>query len=139
MERSDLFLEDVVILVIEDNADNLLVITDLLRMMGIRTIYSHTTGMQGIAFAETLPRVDVMLLDLQLPDEDGYAVLQHIRAHPTLQKTRVIATTANVLPHDEQQARDSGFDGFIGKPFHPVRFPSQIQAVLAGRSVWQTR
>lgn len=131
--------EDAYVLVIEDNADNLLVATDLLRLTGVKYINSRASGRQGIKLAETLPRVDLILLDIQLPYEDGYAVLKTIRAHPKLQNTRVVAVTANVLPPDEQQARNAGFDGFIGKPLNFDRFPQQIRAILRGEEVWQTR
>lgn len=132
-------VKDAWVIIIEDNPDNLLVATDLLRMIGIESINSRESGWQGIELAETLPRVDLILLDIQLPYEDGYAVLKKIREHPHLQQTRVVAVTADVLPHDEEKARKAGFDGFIGKPLNPERFPDQIQAVLAGKPVWQAR
>jgi two-component system cell cycle response regulator DivK len=79
------------------------------------------------------------LLDIQLPYEDGYAILKQIRANPKLNTARVVALTANVLLQDEIQARTAGFDGFIGKPIDFDRFPHQIQSVLRGEQVWQPR
>ena len=70
---------DAYVLVIEDNPDNLLVATDLLRLVGVRYINARASGRQGIKLAETMPRVDLILLDIQLPNEDGYVVLQNIR------------------------------------------------------------
>jgi two-component system, cell cycle response regulator DivK len=131
--------EDAYVLVIEDNADNLMVATDLLRMVGVKYINSRASGMQGLKLVETLPRIDLILLDIQLPYEDGYAVLKKIRAHPKLQQTKVLAVTANVMPQDEQKAIEVGFDGFIGKPLHPIHFPEQIRAALAGEMVWRAR
>ncbi len=131
--------EDAYVLVIEDNADNLMVVTDLLRMVGVKYINSRASGGQGLKLAESMPRVDLILLDIQLPYEDGYAVLQKIRAHPRLKNTKVLAVTANVMPQDEEKARAAGFDGFIGKPLHPVQFPEQIRAALAGETVWRAR
>jgi two-component system cell cycle response regulator DivK len=86
-----------------------------------------------------MPRVDLILLDIQLPHEDGYVVLQHIRQHPKLRATKVVAVTANVLPADEQQARAAGFDGFIGKPLDFDRFPQQVLTILGGGEVWMPR
>ncbi|NJO05782.1 MAG: response regulator [Chloroflexaceae bacterium] len=131
--------EDAYVLVIEDNADNLMVATDLLRLAGVKYINSRASGTQGIKLAETLPRVDLILLDIQLPYEDGYAVLQKIRGHPKLQYTKVVAVTANVMPHDEHKAREAGFDGFIGKPLNPLQFEQQVRALLAGEVVWHPR
>ncbi len=127
------------VVIIEDNADNLMVATDLLRMMGVKYINSRASGRQGIKLAETLSRVDLILLDIQLPHEDGYEVLKNIRAHSKLQNTRVVAVTANVLPQDEAKAREAGFDGFIGKPLDFDRFPQQIEAILRGEEVWKAR
>ena len=131
--------DDAYVLVIEDNPDNLLVATDLLRLVGVRYINARASGRQGIKLAETMPRVDLILLDIQLPNEDGYVVLQNIRQHPKLRTTKVVAVTANVLPADEQHARAAGFDGFIGKPLDFDRFPQQVLAILAGGEVWMPR
>jgi two-component system cell cycle response regulator DivK len=131
--------EDAYVLVIEDDANNLMVATDLLRMIGIRYINARASGRMGIKLAEGMPRVDLILLDIQLPYEDGYSVLRQIRQHPKLKETRVIAVTANVLPQDEAKARAAGFDGFIGKPLDFDRFPQQILSVLDGQAVWMPR
>jgi two-component system, cell cycle response regulator DivK len=131
--------EEAHVLVVEDNPDNLMVVTDLLRMIGVKYVNSRASGRQGIKLAETMPRVDLILLDIQLPHEDGYAVLKNIRAHPKLQDTLVVAVTANVLPQDEARARTAGFDGFIGKPLDFDLFPQQIKAILEGEDVWKAR
>jgi two-component system cell cycle response regulator DivK len=131
--------EEAFVLVIEDDPDNLLVATDLLRLAGVQHISAQASGWQGLKMAESLPRVDLILLDIQLPYEDGYAILEHIRAHPKLCNTCVVAVTANVLPQDEAQARAAGFDGFIGKPLFFDRFPQQIQSLLQGEQVWMAR
>ncbi|GIV97306.1 MAG: response regulator [Herpetosiphonaceae bacterium] len=131
--------EDAYVLVIEDDPNNLLIATDLLRFTGVKYVNARASGWQGIKLAESLPRVDLILLDIQIPYEDGYAVLQKIRAHPKLKSTRVAAVTANVLPQDEERARQAGFDGFIGKPLDFDRFPDQIRALLEGKEVWMPR
>ncbi len=131
--------EEAYVLVIEDDPNNLMVTTDFLRMVGVKYINARASGWQGLKLAESLPRVDLILLDIQLPREDGYVVLGHIRAHPKLRDTRVVAVTANVLPHDEAQVRAAGFDGFIGKPLDFDRFPKQIKALLEGEEVWMSR
>jgi two-component system cell cycle response regulator DivK len=131
--------EEAYVLIIEDDANNLMVTTDLLRMIGVKYINARASGWQGIKLAETMERVDLILLDIQLPREDGYTVLGKIRAHPKLNATRVVAVTANVLPQDEARARAAGFDGFIGKPLDYDRFPEQIRAILDGELVWMAR
>ena len=135
------------IFVVEDNPDNLMIVLDYL------TAPADEGGCE-VAFAEGAPtsillfsyllkhpaqKIDVILLDLQLPHQDGYQVLEQIRRRGQLAQTRVIALTANVLPSDVDRARKAGFDGFIGKPLNARRFPDQIRRVLAGESVWEPR
>ncbi|HEY1011698.1 MAG TPA: response regulator [Herpetosiphonaceae bacterium] len=131
--------EDAYVLVIEDDANNLMIATQLLRMTGIKYINARASGWQGLKLAESLPQIDLILLDIQLPHEDGYEVLRNIRNSEKLREVRVVAVTANVYPQDEVKAREAGFNGFIGKPLDFDRFPDQIRALLNGEDVWVAR
>ena len=132
-------IDEAYILVIEDNANNLMVTMDFLQMMGVKYANARASGWQGLKLAESMPQLDLILLDIQIPNEDGFAILQRIRASPKLKHTRVIAVTANVLPEHEARARAAGFNGFIGKPLDLDRFPAQIQSILDGGEVWMAR
>jgi two-component system cell cycle response regulator DivK len=116
-----------------------LITTELLRMIGVKYINARSSGRQGLKLAESLAQVDLILLDIQLPQEDGYSVLEQIRTSPKLKNTCVVAVTANVLPQDEARAHAAGFDGFIGKPLDFDRFPQQIMTLLGGGPVWMPR
>jgi len=131
--------ENAYVLIIEDNPNNLMIATEFLRMVGVKYLNSRASGRQALKLAETLPQLDLVLLDIQLPYEDGYAILERIRANPKFKQTRVVAVTANVHPEDEARALAAGFDGFIGKPLDINRFPEQIRAVLCGQPVWMSR
>ncbi len=131
--------QEACILVIEDNEDNLLVVQDLLTLAGVRRIVAQRTGAQAVATAVALPRIDLILLDLHLPNEDGYAILHQLRQYPHLQHVPVVAVTANVMSDNEQRARAAGFKGFIGKPLDFDQFPQQIYRLLQGEEVWQAR
>lgn len=134
-------LSQAVVLVVEDNADNLIITQELLRRAGVRYVNGRASGRQLFKLLESRPdlTVDLILLDIQIPHEDGYKILQQIRAKPELQATKVVALTANVMPEDVERARAAGFDGFIGKPIKSERFAGQIQRVLAGEEVWEAR
>lgn len=130
------------VLVVEDNADNLFIIMDMLKAeVRVRYANSRASGYQLFKLIAGQPQmaVDLILLDIQIPYEDGYAVLKQIRSHPRLLGTRVVAVTTNVLPDDLQRAQDAGFDGFIGKPIDIDRFPAQIARILRDELVWEPR
>jgi two-component system cell cycle response regulator DivK len=133
-------LADAVILVAEDNPDNLFIALESLRRAGVGYCDGCASGLQLFNLIANLGRpVDLVLLDLQIPVEDGYAILARIRSAPRLRDTRVVALTANVMPDDLAQARAAGFDGLIGKPISRRRFVLQITRALMGEGVWEPR
>src|SRR5207253_4146652 len=105
------------IFVVEDNIDNMdLAINLLKRRLGVGHIEGRPMGMQLFALLAANPKLrpDLILLDLQIPYEDGYEVLRQIRAREALEDVAVIAVTANVMAADIERCREAGFDGFIG-------------------------
>ncbi len=125
------------VLVVEDDANNRLVAVKLLKVAGVPP--ENVVEIEGDAaeYLHTSPSpIDLVLLDLQLPGKDGYAVLQELRADPALADIRVVAVTANVMKVDIEHVRAAGFDGFIGKPIDGRRFPDWIKRLLAGENVW---
>jgi two-component system, cell cycle response regulator DivK len=133
---------DASVLIVEDNADNLFILMDILKEdVGVKYCNARASGWQLFKLLESQPQLDVdlILLDIQIPREDGYLVLQQIRDNPRLQNAIVVAVTANVLPQDIARARSAGFNGFIGKPIDSDRFPAQITRILHGEDVWEPR
>lgn len=124
------------ILVVEDNVSNFVLIARMLGYMGIHCEWK-TSGYEVVEYADTLPRLDLILMDIRLPYEDGYGALGKIRASTTLNDTLVIAVTAEASVAQINKAKESGFDGFIGKPLDPDRFPEQIRRILSGDKVWE--
>jgi two-component system, cell cycle response regulator DivK len=128
--------EQAVVLVVEDNVANFVLIARLLGYMGIHCEWK-TSGYEVVEYADTLPKLDLILLDIRLPYEDGYAALRKIRSSTSLNSTRVVAVTAEASSEQMKKARTAGFDGFLGKPLDPDRFPEQVQRILAGDAVWE--
>ena len=124
------------VLVVEDNVANFVLIARLLGYMGIHCEWK-TSGYEVVEYADTLPRLDLILMDIRLPYEDGYAALKKIRGSKSLQDTLVVAVTAEASVKQINKARAANFDGFIGKPLDPDRFPDQIRRILQGESVWE--
>ena len=128
--------KDATILVVEDNFQNFVLITRLLAYLGVKKCEWKASGWQVLEFAESLPHIDLILMDIFLPEEDGYQVLSRLRGHPGFNSTLIVAVTADVSAENMERARGAGFDGFIGKPLDPDRFPNQIRRVLRGEEVW---
>lgn len=128
---------DAHVLVVEDNVPNFVLIARLLAFMGIQKCEWKTTGWGVVEFAKTMPRVDLILMDLRLPHEDGYEALEQLRADPQLKDTLVVVVTAQASSAEMKKARVAGFDGFLSKPLDADDFPNQIRRILDGESVWE--
>lgn len=124
-----------IVLVVEDNVANFVLIARMLGFLGIHCEWK-TSGYEVVEYADTLPRLDLILMDIRLPYEDGYSALFKIRQSSTLKGVPVVAVTAEASLEQMEKARVSGFDGFMGKPLDPDRFPDQIQRILTGQAVW---
>lgn len=127
---------EITVLVVEDNVSNFVLIARMLGFLGIHCEWK-TSGYEVVEYADTLPRVDLVLMDIRLPYEDGYGALRKLRQSPKLRNVPVIAVTAEASTEQVSKAQSSGFDGFLGKPLDPDRFPDQIQRILAGEAVWE--
>ncbi len=128
--------KDAHILVVEDNVSNFVLIARLLAFMGVQKCEWKTTGWGVVDFANTMPRVDLVLMDLRLPHEDGYDALRQIRADERLKNTLVVVVTAHGSSAEMQRAKEAGFDGFLSKPLDADRFPEQIRQILSGVPIW---
>lgn len=128
---------DATVLVVEDNLNNFLLIARLLAYLGVKKCEWKASGWQVLEFAESLPQVDLILMDIFLPEQDGYQALEALRSDPRFKDTLIVAVTADASQENMERARRAGFDGFIGKPLDPDRFPEQIRRVLQGESVWE--
>jgi len=103
------------ILVVEDNPANLQVVITVLQALGYQPDVAET-GQAGIEMAEA-NGYDLILLDVQLPDIDGWAVARHLRQYVRDNQLTIVAITAGVSPDDRQRCFDSGMDDFVMKPF----------------------
>lgn len=128
--------KDAAVLVVEDNVSNFVLIARMLGYLGIHCEWK-TSGYEVVEYADTLPRLDLILMDIRLPYEDGYGALKKIRASERFHSVPIIAVTAEASLEQMKKAQEAGFDGFLGKPLDPDRFPDQIRRILNGESVWE--
>jgi two-component system cell cycle response regulator DivK len=129
---------DCTVLIVEDNVSNYVLITRMLGPMGVYCDWK-TSGYEVVEFANSLPHIDLILMNMLLPYEDGLHALRKIRTSKRLQGIPIIAMAVEASLELMDKARVSGFDGFLGKPLSPDRFPDQIYNILCGDSVWELK
>lgn len=117
------------ILIIEDNEQNMYMLSYLLRSEKYEVLEAYN-GKAGIETARK-QRPDIILLDIQLPELDGYAVAVKLREIEELKHTPIIAVTSYAMPGDREKAIESGATGYIEKPINPETFISQMESFLS--------
>jgi two-component system, cell cycle response regulator DivK len=118
------------ILIIEDNEQNLYLMRFLLEKSGF-VVADARNGEDGIRAAIDL-EPSVILLDIQLPVMDGYAVARHLRKQPTLATTPIVAVTSYAMPGDREHAMAAGVTDYIEKPINPDLFVDQVRKHVEG-------
>jgi CheY-like chemotaxis protein len=120
------------ILVIEDNDQNLYLVTFILEKHGYR-VEAAQNGQDGITLAMRV-KPDLILLDVQLPVMDGYEVARRLRGNPDLKETPIVAVTSYAMAGDREKALESGCTGYIEKPINPDTFMTQVEEYLLSNS-----
>lgn len=113
------------ILYIEDNDQNLYLVTFILENRGYE-VFSARDGQEGIDLAAAI-KPDLILLDIQLPHMDGYAVARHICNNPELAAIPIVAVTSYAMAGDRDKALNAGCSGYIEKPINPDTFMQQVE------------
>lgn len=133
---STISLKGLSVLVVEDNVSNFVLMARMLGYLGIHCEWK-TSGYEVVEFADSLPKLDLILMDIRLPYEDGYSALKKIQKSEKLKQIPVVAITAEADPVQIEKAKAAGFNGFLGKPLNLDRFPDQMRKILSGVSVWE--
>ena len=121
-------------LVIDDNHLNLESLSALLHREGMDVV--TTVNPRNISpLLDEVGHVDVVFLDLEFPNDDGYTILPALLADARLQNVPIVAYSVHI--NELQEAREAGFHGFLGKPLDASAFPNQLRRILNGESVWE--
>ncbi|WP_436788808.1 HAMP domain-containing protein [Yinghuangia sp. YIM S10712] len=103
------------VLVVDDDARNLYAISGILELHGIRVLHAEN-GREGIEVLGTHPEIDLVLMDVMMPEMDGYAATEEIRRTPAHSRLPVIAVTAKAMPGDREKSLLSGASAYVTKP-----------------------
>ena len=116
---------------IDDSPANVLLAKAALEKAGY-SVQTAPNGVEGLALLQRTS-MDLILLDLSMPDMDGFEVLRRLR-HEAVgpnNATQVIALTAHVLPGTRAKVSERGFDGFLGKPLKPADLVAAVGRYIA--------
>jgi two-component system cell cycle response regulator DivK len=119
------------ILLIEDNPQNRYLVTFLLEQHG-HVVVQAESGALGLEMAGR-HRPDLILLDIQLPGKDGYAVARSLKSDPLLQSIPIVAVTSYAMVGDRERILAAGAEGYIEKPINPDTFVTEIESFLRER------
>jgi two-component system, cell cycle response regulator DivK len=117
------------ILLIEDNEQNRYLVTFLLERHGYE-VSSVPDGARGIEAARAMVPA-LILLDIQLPNMDGYAVARALREIETLRDIPIVAVTSYAMLGDREKALESGCTGYIEKPINPTTFVAEMELAFS--------
>ena len=116
------------ILIIEDNEVNRVLVRDMLRFKGYRTVETPTAE-EGLRVARE-QRPALILMDFHLPKMNGIEAFQTLRADPETSAIPVIAVTASAMPEDRKKILEAGFDGLQTKPIHVTEFLNNVEKAI---------
>jgi two-component system, cell cycle response regulator DivK len=117
------------VLVVEDNDKNLKLVRDLLQLNGFRTLEAGTAAVGVELATQYVP--DLILMDIQLPDMDGFTALRMLKSETRTASIPVIALTAFAMKEDRERFLNAGFDGYLPKPIDVKLFPQQVRQLIA--------
>jgi len=117
------------ILVVEDNAQNRMLVKDVLEFYGYEIIEAED-GQEGIDMAKKY-KPDLILMDIQMPVIDGFTAVKIIRSDPETKNIKMIAVTSFAMSGDKERIKKAGFDHYISKPIDTRELPGLVKSFLS--------
>jgi two-component system, cell cycle response regulator DivK len=116
------------VLIVEDNEDNRIVYSTILRHFGFQVAEAHD-GEQGLAMARD-GHPDLILMDISIPLVDGWELTQSLKRDPATRAIPVVALTAHAMPGDRERAIEVGCDGYLAKPCEPRAVLAEVRRLI---------
>jgi CheY-like chemotaxis protein len=119
------------ILIIEDNEQNMYMLAYLLNQNNYNVIEAYN-GKDGLKMAHE-KHPEIILIDIQLPDMDGYEICNKLSHNGLPKSTVIIAVTSYAMGGDKEKAIEAGADGYLEKPINPDTFVTQMESIVNGK------
>jgi hypothetical protein len=132
LERLHSSDEDVVgktVLLVDDDARNIFALSSVLERRGMKVL-TATTGNEAIALVEAKPDLAIVLMDIMMPEMDGYQTMQVIRANPAVRRLPIIALTAKAMKGDREKCLEAGASDYLAKPVDTEQLLSALRMWL---------
>ena len=142
LHSSDEDLVGKTVLLVDDDARNIFALSSVLERRGMNVL-TATTGNEAIALVESTPELAIVLMDIMMPEMDGYQTMQAIRSNPAFRRLPIIALTAKAMKGDREKCLEAGASDYLSqaRQHRTAAFgPSNVAAPLRGRKLlWSTK
>jgi CheY-like chemotaxis protein len=129
LHRSDEALIGKTVLVVDDDVRNIFALSSVLERRGMRVL-TASTGREAIATLESTPGLAIALMDIMMPEMDGYRTIQAIRQNPSFRRLPIIALTAKAMKGDREKCLEAGASDYLAKPVNTEQLLSSLRMWL---------
>ena len=129
LHSSDEDLVGKAVLLVDDDARNIFALSSVLERRGMKVL-TATTGNEAVELVESTPDLAIVLMDIMMPEMDGYQTMQVIRANPALRRLPIIALTAKAMKGDREKCLDAGASDYLAKPVNTEQLLSALRMWL---------
>jgi CheY-like chemotaxis protein len=132
LERLNSSDEDLVgrtVLLVDDDARNIFALSSLLERRGMNVL-TTTSGREAIELVERTPNLAIVLMDIMMPEMDGYQTIEKIRQNPALQRLPIVALTAKAMKGDRDKCMEAGASDYLAKPVNTEQLLTSLRMWL---------
>jgi CheY-like chemotaxis protein len=129
LHRSDDDLVDKPVLVVDDDVRNIFALSSVLERRGMKVL-TASTGHEAIATLESTPGISIVLMDIMMPEMDGYQTMQVIRQNPAYRRLPIVALTAKAMKGDREKCLEAGASDYLAKPVNTEQLLSALRMWL---------
>jgi CheY-like chemotaxis protein len=129
LHRSDEDLLGKAVLVVDDDIRNIFALSSVLERRGMKVLTANT-GNEAIQLLESTPELSIVLMDIMMPEMDGYQTMQRIRENPSFRRLPIVALTAKAMKGDREKCFEAGASDYLAKPVNTEQLLSALRMWL---------